>query len=155
MHKLAGRSGFTLVEILFVLAVLSLLTVIAIPAFVSAQRNAQRNTCISNLKHIDEAKTLYALDSNLSAGAPVEMSDLVTDYIRSTPRCPAGGTYTVGATGTVPTCTIEGHELYSSSTSGLSAPAPAPTPLPRPAPVPIPRRWFNPRRWFVPHRGFR
>jgi len=111
MRKLLGQKGFTLVEIMIVVAIIGLLAAVAIPNFMRAREKAQTNACIANLKQIDGAKTLYALDNNLSTGDAVVMGDLVSDYIKSTPSCPAGGTYTVGAIGTTPTCTVSGHEL--------------------------------------------
>ncbi len=111
MRKMLGQKGFTLVEIMIVVAIIGLLAAVAIPNFMRAREKAQTNACIANLKQIDGAKTLYALDNNLSTGGTVAMTDLVTDYIKATPSCPAGGTYTIGAIGTTPLCTVAGHVL--------------------------------------------
>ncbi len=100
MKKRLGKGGFTLVEIMIVVAIIGLLAAIAIPNFVKARTTAQANACVANLKQIDGAKTLYALDSNLATGGAVAMTDLVTDYIQSTPTCPATTVaYTVGNIG--------------------------------------------------------
>jgi len=111
MRKLMGKGGFTLVEIMIVVAIIGLLAAVAIPNFMRARERAQTNACIANLKQVDGAKTLWALDTGAATGAAVAMTDLVTAYIKATPSCPAGGTYTIGAIGTEPTCTVSGHVL--------------------------------------------
>ena len=111
LRKLMGKGGFTLVEIMIVVAIIGLLAAIAIPNFMKAREKAQTNSCIANLRQIDGAKTLWALDTSKSTGDAVTMGDLVTDYIKGTPVCAAGGTYTLGDVGTSPTCTATGHAL--------------------------------------------
>jgi len=111
MRKFLGKGGFTLVEIMIVVAIIGLLAAIAIPNFMKAREKAQTNSCIANLRQIDGAKTLWALDNSQSTGDPVVMGDIVTDYIKGTPVCAAGGTYTLNAVGTSPTCSATGHVL--------------------------------------------
>jgi prepilin-type N-terminal cleavage/methylation domain-containing protein len=62
------KAGFTLVEIMIVVAIIGLLAAIAIPNFVKARQTAQRNACISNLRQIDGAKEQWALENKKSAG---------------------------------------------------------------------------------------
>jgi len=109
------KSGFTLVEIMIVVAIIGLLAAIAIPNFVRARSASQTNACIANLKQIEGAKANFALESRAAAGAAVADTDLygATKYIARTPVCAGGGTYTIGNVDTTPTCSLSasGHAL--------------------------------------------
>ncbi len=73
--------------------------------------SAQRAACIAYLKQIDSAKESWALENKKRNGATPSMADLVPKYIRTEPRCQAGGIYAIGALGVNPTCSIGGHAL--------------------------------------------
>ena len=111
MRRLMGKRGFTLVEIMIVVAIIGLLAAVAIPNFVKARENAQKNACIANLKQIEGAKTLWALDTNAGSTATPAWSDLVSDYIKTTPSCPAAGTYSINNVSSNPACTETNHAL--------------------------------------------
>lgn len=105
--KTSRKSGFTLVEIMIVVAIIGLLAAIAIPNFIKAREKSQASVCISNLKQIDGAKEQWATEAHKTTGAAVAIGDLVPNYIKNTPMCPAGTVgydATLGAIGANPTC---------------------------------------------------
>jgi general secretion pathway protein G len=107
------KAGFTLVEIMIVVAIIGLLAAIAIPNFVKARTASQKSACIANLKQIDGAKATWALENKKNNSDTPGATDLYgTDkYIRDQPYCPGGGTYAINAVDTKPTCTITDHTI--------------------------------------------
>ena len=100
-----NTAGFTLVEIMIVVAIIGLLAAIAVPNFAQARTNARRGTCINNLRLVDAAKEQYALENNKDSTTTPAAAD-VTPYLKggAMPTCPASGAYTIAAIGTKPTC---------------------------------------------------
>ena len=106
--RTARQGGFTLVEIMIVVAIIGLLASIAIPNFVKARTTAQMNACISNLRQIDGAIQQWALDTKQGDTATVTAAD-VLPYLKNAVVCPSGGktfadSYSVTTVQTRPTC---------------------------------------------------
>jgi prepilin-type N-terminal cleavage/methylation domain-containing protein len=106
-NKLLRKAGFTLVEIMIVVAIIGLLAAIAIPNFIRARATSQANACINNLRQIDGAINEWALETGKGNGANIASPNTVSAYIKlnsagSVPSCPAGGTYTMANVGATP-----------------------------------------------------
>ena len=88
--KMSRKSGFTLIEIMIVVAVIGLLAAIAIPNFIKARSTSQVNACINNLRQIDGAEQQWALELKQPASATPAYTD-ISAYMRNAVVCPAGG----------------------------------------------------------------
>ncbi len=86
------------------------LPAIAIPSFMKARTISQKNACINNLRQMEAAKEQWALETKQNQGAEAN-TRLCNAYLKASPTCPAGGTYTYGRIGENATCSEYGHDL--------------------------------------------
>jgi len=105
------RHGFVPVEIVIVVLIIGILLGLAIPNFSRARKEARQKACISNLRMIDAAKKMWALDNKKPSGTPVLLTSLMGTYISGPQvaefRCPSSGrpySRSVGVVGTLPLC---------------------------------------------------
>jgi prepilin-type N-terminal cleavage/methylation domain-containing protein len=75
------RGGFTLVEIMIVVAIIALLAAIAVPGFLRARKRSQASRIINDLRLIDSAVDQYAIETNKQSGAVVNTTDW-TAYLK-------------------------------------------------------------------------
>jgi prepilin-type N-terminal cleavage/methylation domain-containing protein len=98
----AKKQGFTLVEIMIVVAIIGLLAAIAIPNFVKARTTSQMNACINNLRLVDSSKQQWALEQKQTGTATPTGSDLQPYLGR-------------GSNGELPTCPVDPQNAFSTS----------------------------------------
>ncbi len=77
-----NRGGFTLVEIMIVVAIIALLAAIAVPGFLRARKRSQASRIINDLRLIDSAVDQYAIETNKTSGVAVATADW-TSYLKS------------------------------------------------------------------------
>ncbi len=120
----SAKRAFTLVEIMIVVLIIGILLAIAIPNFIKAREQSRAKSCSENLKQIDAAKQLYAMDSGIKDGGAVTLSALIgpSSYIKASPLCPSTNTDTyTAAIGTInvnPSC-ANNTTTYPHTVNGL------------------------------------
>jgi prepilin-type N-terminal cleavage/methylation domain-containing protein len=114
--KSAAKAGFTLVEIMIVVAIIGVLCAIIIPNFVRARTTSEMNGCIENLRLIDAAKQQWALEQHqVTSSTPTAAA--LQPYLGhgsagELPTCPAdsqarptfAASYNIQEVGVKPTC---------------------------------------------------
>jgi prepilin-type N-terminal cleavage/methylation domain-containing protein len=90
------RGGFTLVEIMIVVAIIALLAAIAVPGFLRARKRSQASRIINDLRLIDSAVDQYAIETNKKSGDKVDITDW-TNYLKKGTNLFASGNDILGA----------------------------------------------------------
>jgi len=116
-----GPAGFTLVEIMIVVAVIGLLAMIAIPSMSKARSESRKAVCINNLRVIETAKEMWAFDAMAGPRATPRQAELAP-YMRKVRgrrgravdlNCPIGRdgrfgrSYRMGRMDQRPTCKLD------------------------------------------------
>jgi Zn-dependent protease with chaperone function len=108
-----GGQGGGGANLMITVAVIGLLAAIAIPSFVQARTQSQRNLCINHLRQIEGGKEQWALENKKEQGAAVSL-DQIKPFLKTPEqvmKCPAGGEVDLGVIGANATCTAPKHEL--------------------------------------------
>jgi prepilin-type N-terminal cleavage/methylation domain-containing protein len=108
------RPGFSLVEIMVTIAIVSVLFSLAFPNYVRARASARVRGCVKQIRNLQAAKDQYAMIHKLNGGAAISFADLVAEeLINDEPTCPDGFPYTLGTLGEDVVCTsgLPGHEI--------------------------------------------
>ena len=110
-----NKRGFTLIELMIVIAIIGILAAIAVPNFTKARRKSKEKACVANMKTMESAVEMYMMESAstatpaLSALAPYMQKQKV-------PTCPSGGKYTIQGTqtsGLYLQCSLHGTTISS------------------------------------------
>ena len=96
MNLRSRRTGFTLVEIMIVVAIIALLAAIAVPGFLRSRKRSQASRIINDLRLIDSAIDQYAIETSKKSGDPVGVTDW-TNYLKKDTNLFATGKDVLGA----------------------------------------------------------
>ena len=114
VFRIAGKQatrGSTLFELCVVVAIIGLLTSLAVQNFAKAREVSQSTICAENLEMIHAAKIAWAIETDAGNGRRALKEDLLPFFgDNDFPECPDGGTYTIGKVKDPPTCSA-GHTL--------------------------------------------
>lgn len=96
MSRLRARRGFTLIELMIVIAIIAILAGILIPNYVRARAKSQLSACMAGMKSVATALEVYSTEN--AGHFPVSLSSLTPNYLKSMPTCPSlhSDTYSPG-----------------------------------------------------------
>ena len=111
-----NRGGFTLVEIMIVVAIIALLAAIAVPNFLRARKRSQATRMLEDLRVIDSAIDQYAIETNKSGGATVAWTDVQSYLKKGSVLYNSGATDLLGNVYNTGTFSVDGLPKLSATT---------------------------------------
>ena len=116
-----GTGGFTLVEIMIVVAIIGLLAAIAVPSFVRARQRSQATTILNEARMLGDALDQYALENGKQGTSAFAFSDL-TAYLKGGSKLIAqGGSDAIGGSLTAAGATVgSGIHVIAATQTALS-----------------------------------
>ena len=122
-QKKGRKAGFTLIELMIVIAIIAILAAILVPNFIRARAQGQLTACKSNLKNMATSLEMYSTDSaghypNQAAGAGLQK--LTPNYLKIIPNCPSVQSDTYSASYTFAT-TPDAYTVQCSGTTWHTA----------------------------------
>ncbi|MFH1453807.1 MAG: prepilin-type N-terminal cleavage/methylation domain-containing protein [Armatimonadota bacterium] len=104
------RKGFTLIELMIVIAIIAILAAILVPNFLRARAQGNVTACKSNVKNMGTAQEMYATDNSGLYAATLASLTTPISYLQTLPTCPSSGAYDLS--------TVAGNTAYTVYCSG-------------------------------------
>jgi competence protein ComGC len=102
--------AFTVVEILAIVGVIALILAMLVPALDNKPTKAPKAACMNNLRHIDAALQIWAVEHNKTTNDIPSWSDLQPYLKANQMSCPSGGKYSLAVAGQAPACSVPEHQ---------------------------------------------
>ena len=97
-QKRGRKAGFTLIELMIVIAIIAILAAILVPNFIRARAQGQLTACKSNLKNLATSLEMYSTDNAGHYPSPAaNMDKLTPNYLKIIPQCPSAQSNTYSA----------------------------------------------------------
>ena len=107
-----GKSGFAVIDWVLLVAIFLIGVVILIPYTVSEKQDKSIQICVKNLREIDKAMRIWALNNGKPPETAVTLAEIIPSLAEGvSTNCPSGGRYVVTGLANPPACTIPGHVL--------------------------------------------